>query len=988
MAFYTVPADHNFAETLAIFCDDLAQTSSTPISDFKIYLPTRRSVKTVQDAFLNQSKGQSRLLPSLESIGDADLTEANFSSAFDIDIPPMITSLKRKIVLARLLENSWPSHYNYTQALSIAGDLGRLIDQIHTENLDITVLSSLIEIKELSQYWEITASFLTTLLGEVWPNYLKEIGHVDPGYHRRKRIEVLEHFYKNHEPDHPVIVAGSTGSIPATRNLIGTISQKQRGHVILPSLDMVMNDMTWYEVDPGHPQYLLKMLLQYSKAKRSDVMTLGSKTPSHSLYLASEMMRPAITTDQWKQSDKVKIQEGLNNITMVEAKDDQEEATAIALIMAETVFKDKGEKACLITPNRKLAKRVQNILRRWDIYIDDSAGYALTDTAIGRYALSMIDVLKHHTLSAVPFLALLKNPYCGDGGKAFSHSFRTFVRDMEKDMFRGVYSAITLNDLEDAESESLNAFYHYLRNCFAPLEVMAKGHHSLKDYIHAHVTVMEDLAKTSDKKGLERLWIGDDGKVMAEFLTDLLQDHISVPPMTMSDYSDLITQLMSDYTVTKAYGAHPQLSILGQIEARIIHADRLILAGLNEGIWPADQGFDTWMSSDMRLSFGLPSLDQKTSLSSHDFYSGFCAKDVFITRSMKTDGQPTLPSRWLQRLDAVIHAAEIVQDDHPRSKGKQYLSWVGQATLEEKPEPFSRPMPKPDVARRPNEFSVTEIEKWIRNPYWIYAKKILRLRKMDDVDAQISARERGTLIHNILDQFTKDYPQQKLPDNAFDHLITTGRDMFDRTLGQSDYHYLWWPRFTKTARWFIDHEKDWRNETQQVFAEVTGDMTCHINDADYIIKGKADRIEKRNGNHVSVIDYKTGVEPSTQLVNLGIASQLALESLILSDGSFDGVSINDDNIHYDLWYWIVNGTNEGGYAKIAQGTSRSKAKDTNILISEARTGLTNLLTLFSDSKTPYIASPDPSLQITKGQNDYEHLERIAEWSVAGDDYES
>ena len=984
MSFYSIPPTLNFARNLASFCDEQSNQLGIPVSQFKIYLPTRRAIRVVQEAFLNQNDGGARLLPIIESIGDADLMEANFSTSFNSDILPVISPLRRKIILARLLEKSWPHNYNYVQALAIADDLGRLIDQIHTENLDISNLSSLIEIQELAQYWEITSSFLITLLGSVWPNYLKEKGQIDPGLGRQQRIKTLSSYYRDTAPVAPVIIAGSTGSIPATRELIKVISQQRQGHIILPALDTQMDDASWHEVSAGHPQYLLKILLKYCDVKRDAIKTIGHSDTNDRLYLASEMMRPAITTDQWSNCDHQKIENGLNGITIAEAQNDQEEATTIALIMAEAIQKEKQETAILITPDRHLAKRVQKTLKRWGIDIDDSAGTPLQDTPIGQYSLSLIQSLSHNALSPIPFLNALKNKYCGDGGESLGSSFRSHVRIMEKKIFRGVSKNITLEKLADEQSDSLNKFYGYLKDCFAPLCETQKGKHSLRTHINSHICTMEKLAATESVNGADRLWVGDDGKSMATFFTDLLQQNDSVPDLTLNDYIELITGIMNDYPVSYRYGKHPKLAILGQIESRISHADRLILAGLNENTWPADQGFDTWMSANMRVSFGLPSADQKTTLSAHDFLSGFCAPHVFITRSNKTNGQPTLPSRWIQRLEAVMSASNISKENWPHIRGKKYLSWAEQAITERDPTPISRPIPQPGAALRPKEFSATEIEKWIRDPYWIYAKKILHLKKMDMVDMDISPREKGNIIHDVLDQFVKTYPDKKLPDDAYEKLINIGQSVFKSQIQQPEIYGLWWPRFLKSARWFINHENEWRQKTQHIYTEIKGRACLPIDSVDYVLSAKADRIETRDNNHLAIIDYKTGSAPQPGMVNRGIASQLVLESFIASQNGFDEVNIDDSDMTHDLHYWSISGSGEGGKTSIAQGTAKKTAKDTNILIEEAYIGLTNLLRTFAQPETPYIASPNPNLKIKSDHNDYEHLERIAEWSVTGE----
>jgi len=523
MNFYTIDATQDFALSLAQFCDEHADNAGFSISDYKIFVPTRRSVKIAQDAFLRHKNGQPRLLPQIDSVGDADLTEAALTTAKNPNIKPAISSTERTIILARLLEHSWPHDYNYIQALAIADDLGRLIDQIHTENLDIKDLENIIDARELAQYWEMTSSFLINLLGNIWPDYLNEINMIDPGHHRRLIIESITEFYATKDTGNPVIIAGSTGSIPSTRQLIKTIAQKPYGMVILPALDRMMDDKSWRDTDPGHPQYLIKYLLDHCQVDRKMVAPiLNGDNHKDRLYLASEMMRPAKLTDQWKHLDRTLIANAIAPLTIIEADNDHEEATAIALSMLETLSTTDNDNVVLITPDRTIAKYVQQILKRWHITIDDSAGWPLTQTTLGHYAMAILATFHNESvINPISLLESLKNTLCGDGGD--ETKFRNHVRSLENVFFRGVHPPYTFSDLKSDTKEALDHFCRFLEHSFTPLITLSNGIHSLSDFITAHITVMETLSKTQKNDGATRLWVGQDGESMAQLFQELMR---------------------------------------------------------------------------------------------------------------------------------------------------------------------------------------------------------------------------------------------------------------------------------------------------------------------------------------------------------------------------------------------------------------------------------------------------------------------------------
>jgi ATP-dependent helicase/nuclease subunit B len=989
MNFATIPATESFADILAEKVEDIAQNHDIPLSKIKIYLPTRRGVRTLQDAFLNLSKGRPRLLPIMQSIGDAELEEAEFllSDGHAIDIPPAISTKERQFILARLLKKAWPHDYNYVQALNIAGDLGNLIDQIHTENINTDKLPELVQAKELAQYWELTTNFLNLILNQIWPDYLQERKLIDPGLHRRLRIEKLTTFYKNYPPQYPVIVAGSTGSIPVTREFIKTIGQQKNGYVVLPAFDKTMDNELWYGIDVGHPQYLLKQLVTYCNVD-IDAIDIWSNTPkSRSRHiLMTEMMRPASLTHKWQGlaniEDRTSILDAINGLTVCHAENDHHESIIIALAMAEIAHDPNQKKtATLITPDRYLAMRVSENLKLWGINIDDSGGTSLTNTSIGQFILAITETYKSGQIYPLALLTALKSPYAG--GNGLFDNFRNSVRILENNVFRGVRphgDFIDIAEHHEKYADQLNK----LDQIFAPFKDFQHGDHRCIDILKAHLKVAETLASTVQETGAERLWKGEASEALAAFFAEFLSYAASMPDITLNDYNEILSSLLSRDSFTAKYGKHPRINILGQIEARMVKADRLILSGLNEGIWPPESGFDSWMSRTMRSDFGLPSLEQKMSLSAHDFATAFCNKEVFITRSKQSDGGPTLPSRWLQRLDTVLSAASIEKNENTALKiGMTYCQWAKETQISSEQKSLERPMPCPSLSLRPTEFSVTEIEKWMRDPYWIYAKKILKLRALDDIDMAVTMADRGALIHDIVDRFTKDNNKKDLPENSFDTLITLGEGIFNEKTQNPEIHGLWWPRFTKAAEWFIDHEKQWRQNTKIIHSEIKGQINFNILNTEFILKGKADRIEMRDNNALAIIDYKTGTAPVPKDVNEGIASQLPLEALIITQNGFENIDMfaYAEGKSIDLQYWLLSGGGQGGEVKIAQG--KKDAKATDILIHEAYDGIISLFQTFYNDKMPYIASPDPTRTIPHQYNDYAHLQRISEWSVSG-----
>jgi ATP-dependent helicase/nuclease subunit B len=134
----------------------------------------------------------------------------------------------------------------------------------------------------------------------------------------------------------------------------------------------------------------------------------------------------------------------------------------------------------------------------------------------------------------------------------------------------------------------------------------------------------------------------------------------------------VLLKLMDGREVPPAMTAgDARVAIWGLLEARLQRRDLMILAGLNEGVWPAPPGEDPFLSRAMRAKLGLPSVDQRIGLAAHDFAQLANAPNVVLTRALRRDGSPTFASRWLWRLQTLVQGAQ------PRSGVSESLYRLG-----------------------------------------------------------------------------------------------------------------------------------------------------------------------------------------------------------------------------------------------------------------------------------------------------------------------
>ena len=987
---YTVPPHASFVDALAeslLAGRVMALNPVDPLalSRLTILLPTRRACRALRLAFVRAAPGHALLLPRIRPLGDIDEDEPSLGDEEDETLPDAVSPLERRLMLARLIQRlgETPGGAALTgagavdQAARLARALASLLDEIQIARCDPEGLAHLAP-EEYAAHWQQVLRFLS-LITDNWPQILAEKGLMDPAARRNALLERLAERWEAEPPAHPVIAAGSTGSVPATRELLAAIARLPQGAVVLPGLDTEADDETWEAIGPTHPQYALKGLLDHIGIGRDAVQRWpgdvgdGVGPACARSRLIADAMRPAETITAWR-SRPPQGPEALRDLHRIDCASPQEEAGVIAIVMRRTL-ETPGRTAALVTMDRALACRVATELRRWEIAVDDSAGVPLSETAPGAF-LRLTARLIAEDAAPVPLLAALKHPLAA-GGMAPA-AWRRSVRAMEQAILRGPRPAPGLVGMAAALEGGDPAIGHWLARLqggAAPFAgLMPQSEAALGDLVQAHVAFAEWLADTDDENGAVRLWSGEAGEQAAQFVTGLADAASVLPPVALpTHYPALLDALLEDHVVRPPHGRHPRLQIWGPLEARLQNADCMILGGLNEGVWPPAATGDPWMSRPMRADFGLPPPELRIGLSAHDFVQCCGAEEVYLTRARRIEGTPTIPSRWLQRLDALLAAGARGGEAALRGMEPALLAWWHALDRPaDSPGPRPAPAPAPPVAARPRRLSVTRIETWIADPYSVYARDILRLRPLDSIDADPSAAERGSIIHRILDAFVREY-RDLLPPDAEARLLALGRRHFEEAGARPGVLAFWWPRFERIVHWFLETERARRPASQPLATEVDGALDLDAPAGPFRLTAKADRIDKTEAGGLEIIDYKTGGVPPKKHVADGRRPQLSLEAAIARAGGFAGLDASEVAA---LAYWRLSGAETAGEITEIGG-------DADKLAQAAADGLLALVAHFDDPATPYRPVPRPAL--APAWNDYAHLARHKEWSVPGGD---
>lgn len=968
---FTIPAGVPFLDTLAA---GLIARHGSGLADLLLLLPSRRACLAARDAFLRVGDGRPLLLPTLRPIGEAAEDELVTDGTLELELPPAIDPLRRQILLARLIL-AMDRGSTHDKALRQAASLARLLDECQTERRTLPTLDDLGRL-DLAEHWQQTARFLA-ILRDAWPKILEAEGALDPASRRDRLLAAQAQAWRERPPRYPVLAAGTTGTVPAVAELLGVIARLPQGAVVVPGLDLEADAAEWAAIGPVHPQDGLKRLLAAIGIERGSVRPWPRAEPGprararERLWRAS--FRPAMHTASWR-AEPPPPDAALAGLELARAPDLAGEALQLALRLRHAL-ETPGRTAALVTTDRNLARRVAVELERWGVEVDDSAGVPLDQTPPAGLMLLLAHAVVERFAPAA-LLALLKHPLARCGRPP--GTLRQEVRALERAILRGPRPAGGLAGLRAALARAgadpgswragvprpvLVDLLDDLARRLQPLvDALDPPEPLLATLVQAQIAASEALAEDADGDP-GALWSEPAGEALAALMLRLRAATDGTDRWARDAWPAFLAVMMGTIAVRPGRPRHPRVAIWGRLEARLQRTDLVLLGGLVEGAWPERLEPDPWLSPAMREACGLPPAEQRVGMAAHDFVQLATADQVVLSRAAKDEAQqPTTESRFLARLEALLRAiqrrAAIAEDP----------AWAAWAQALDRPDtlaPVARPAPCPPRAARPRELVVTDIERLIRDPYAFYARRILRLRALDPIDADPGAAERGQVLHAALQRCIEAWPEA-LPEDGEAQLIVAAEAELERFAHLPQVRLIWLERFRAAARWLWARERERRGDGRRVQAELSGTLDLvDLPGGPVTLRCRADRVELLDGRIIAIIDYKTGAEPRPdQLVN-GARPQLVLEGLIAQDGVFERSTAG---ALQELWIWKLGGA-EGGRSIAPTG-------GVGAAVDHARDRLVALLRHYDRDDSAYPAMPRPEIAAV---SDYDHLARLAEW---------
>lgn len=987
-----------------------------------LYLPTRRAARAFAACLSAKLGGKPLLLPRIVPLGDVDEAETAQIGAgawAEERIGP-IDPLARRMLLTRLvdawgrtanrshlkLDPSEPSLVPATlsEAWGLAGDLATLLDQMQTEGVSVERLAAL-DAARFDKVWQLNASFLA-ILAEAWPAILAERNACDPAAFRNRMLEAERHRLLSGGAAGPIIAAGSTGTVPATARLLAAIARLPNGAVVLPDLDLALPDQAWSAIEkepaPSHPQAALHHLLGVLQAVRDDVRPLAVPDAPRTARgaMLREAMLPASVTELWaglaSRLSAENAEAAFAGISLVEAADEREEALAIAVALRETL-EEPGRQAALITPDRGLAERVAVELRRWDVEVDDSAGLPLARAPTGALLRLVLDAaIAEMTPASV--VALLAHPLCrlgltreiaaqgaaaleigawrgetvAKGMAGLRASFGGLPQLKEEPHAPLPRKRLSVEDIA-AGGQVLAALDAALNPLLAALAVPSPVFAAVVAAAHQAVEALS-LTET----GAALAFAGPDGEALLRLFDDIEGAIADAPEGGRArDLVAILDGLLTETVVRRPGGGHPRVKIWGLLEARLLEADHVVLGGLIETVWPPETRTDSFLNRPMRAELGLSPPERRIGQTAHDFVQAIMAKQVTLTRARKAGEAETIASRFWQRLKAVTPKPVWTTAEQ---RGRHLTALAAKLAEPAAAKPVGRPAPRPARHLQPTALSVTEIETLYRDPYQIFARKILKLDALPELIEDPSATDRGKLLHDIVESFAKAYPEQ-LPADALAQVVRIGERLFRDYADTPEVRAFWWPRFLLTAEHFIAWEERRRPALAKIAVEqVTADNFKLADGTSFRLSGRADRVELTRLPTLRIIDFKTGAPPSKKQVEKGFAPQLTLEAELAARAGFRGTvgptpveALLYLKLHHDPKGWAKDKPLEFDGEALADVAARHLER------------LIEHLDALRTGREAYLSRRAP--EFIKFASPYDQLARVKEWSAApgGDD---
>jgi RecB family exonuclease len=606
-----------------------------------------------------------------------------------------------------------------------------------------------------------------------------------------------------------------------------------------------------------------------------------------------------------------------DSIEVEEFESQFDEAFAVALAVREAIFKNSS--VLVVSQDQNLTERLKFELRRWNIWVDDSLGNSFAKTTCGIILASVMEALlrRQEVGATLRLLKLNKNFY--EKAQELEEFARRLVfipsnfftifdwwvkKDESPEFVMAVEKLreIRLNVLSRHNVLSMEARINTMQDCERS-RCCVPAVHECSSSGSAEVesgknTFNFGLFDPNDSKSFDQ-WLKICEKIfsivspenstkLSDALDEILRNSRLLPQMNFGEFCTFFKVQMLQLRIRESAGHAQNIVILGAMEAQLLEADLIVLAGANEKFWSVLEKNDFSLGEKSRKELKLPEVGTKNEFLLCLLERLLHKNQVLITRSKTVNGEQQQKCEYLEKMAQLLRLED----------GNRFKTLINHLEKASGQEVIPLEKPNPGLCYRPQKIWASEVELLLENPYAFYAKKILGLREMNVIGDGKNIW--GNYLHLLLEKFIGHsfHKKDRRRWNCCTKEILKNNGLVSSDLGVNFFKLGEIFSFVATN---ID-------DAHKYFTEIEGEMEMQIS-SDYHVSlnCRADRVDIFDDKSIGVVDYKGGKSPGKSETENGPKLQLLVEGLMAMSGGF-GPENTDIKT---LSFWKLGGKNGG-----------------------------------------------------------------------------
>lgn len=342
--------------------------------------------------------------------------------------------------------------------------------------------------------------------------------------------------------------------------------------------------------------------------------------------------------------------------------------------------------------------------------------------------------------------------------------------------------------------------------------------------------------------------------------------------LSLQNFQKIFYQLVSS-SEAAFFGEPLQgLQIMGMLESRALDFKKIIITGLNEGILPAGKKGNSFIPYEVKKIFGLPTYSEKDAIFSFHFYRLISrAEELYLIYNSDSDSfNGAEKSRFITQIEnELCQYAPNITLNYTETFVPVIKSEATGSISIRKNEAINKLIEQ----RLKNGLAPTALNALRNCSLRFYFNEIAKLKPSEEIEESIDAAGFGTITHNTLERIFEDFKGRQILAHDLKAKLATVENIATKEFQEhtrnrkiEGKNLLLLKAIIKLITNFLKQELILveNNKLELVSLEEKLSFETEINGVPVILKGKADRIDRINGQ-IRIIDYKTGTVTNSEL---------------------------------------------------------------------------------------------------------------------------